>query len=279
MSQPFDATLKELLAQAPGDWQKAFHLPVLQPATALNADVSTITAATDVAIGYGDPLQEIVDVNFQSGPDPNVAARLHLYSAAFHLRFPVPIRSILILLRPKAIVKGLTGKLSYTSGGKRVLFEYDVIRMWKEPVERFLEGGVGLLPLAPLCKKSEGVSWREVIHEIDRRLAQLPDQAQAVRLMTATWNLAALRIPNKKIAGLFEGVTVMHKLPAWDEAELRGSLATSQKYILKLGRERFGDPAPKTENALTAINDLDRLERMFDAISTVKSWKALLAVK
>ncbi len=112
----FDATLKDILGQQPADLQPAFDLPALLPAESLNVDLSTISAATDVAFGFGDPLQEIVDLNFQSGPDPNVAARLHLYNAAFHLKFLVPVRSVLVLLRPKAEVPGLTGKLTYLSG-------------------------------------------------------------------------------------------------------------------------------------------------------------------
>jgi hypothetical protein len=88
MSLPFDAALKEIIAPRPADFAPIFHFPPLQPAQALNVDLSTLSAATDVAFGFGDPLQEIVDLNFQSGPDPALAARLHLYNAAFHLRYP-----------------------------------------------------------------------------------------------------------------------------------------------------------------------------------------------
>lgn len=99
MPYPFDATLKEILSLRPEDCVAVFDLPRTSPAQALNVDLSTISAATDVAFGFGDPIQEIVDLNFQSGPDPSVTARLHLYNAAFHLRFQVPVRSVLILLR------------------------------------------------------------------------------------------------------------------------------------------------------------------------------------
>jgi hypothetical protein len=87
MPLPFDATLKDLLAPNPDDYVPAFGLPRVHPAVSLNVDLSTISAATDVAIGFGDPLQEIADLNFQSGADPEVDARCHLYSAALHLRF------------------------------------------------------------------------------------------------------------------------------------------------------------------------------------------------
>lgn len=64
MSYPFDATLKEILSLHPGDCAAAFGLPIDVPAQSLNVDLSTISAATDVAFGFGTPLQEIVDLNF-----------------------------------------------------------------------------------------------------------------------------------------------------------------------------------------------------------------------
>src|SRR5438552_6523310 len=124
MAHPFDATVKEIFSPRPDDFAAVFRFPALKPAQSLNVDLSTISAATDVAFGFGAPLQEIVDLNFQSGPDPTVSARLHLYNAAFHLRYHVPVRSLLILLRPKAETNDLTGKLAYVSGDKRVEFEY-----------------------------------------------------------------------------------------------------------------------------------------------------------
>src|SRR5437660_12303356 len=112
MPHPFDATLKEIFSPRPEDFALVFRFPPLRPAQALNVDLSTITAATDVAFGFGAPLQEIVDLNFQSGPDPRVTARVHLYNAAFYHRYHVPVRSVLILLRPKADAADLTGKLA-----------------------------------------------------------------------------------------------------------------------------------------------------------------------
>jgi hypothetical protein len=283
MSHPFDATLKDIVGQRPTDLRKAFGLPSLEPAQALNVDLSTISAATDVAIGFGDPVQEIADLNFQSGPDPVVAARLHLYSAAFHLKFAVAVRSILVLLRPKALSPGLNGKLPYASGGRRVLFEYEVVRLWQQPVQAFLEGGLGLLPLAPLCKMPAGKSLEQALHhvvrEIDRRLASEPNHAQAVRLMTAAFVLTGLRVPKETLSDIYEGVKIMHETSAYDAMVEEGIVKARIEVLLKLGRQRFGNPDPRTESALTAIDDVGRLERMIDVILTVKSWKALLGVK
>ena len=89
MAQPFDVTLKEMLSQDARDFAAIFQLPAL-PAKVLNVDLSTLTAATDIALGFGEPLAEIVDINFQSGPDAGVPSRCHLYSAALNsvMEFP-----------------------------------------------------------------------------------------------------------------------------------------------------------------------------------------------
>ena len=178
MPLPFDATVKEILAPQPEDYVPAFGLPRTQPVARLNVDLSTISAATDVAIGFGDPLQEIVDLNFQSGPDPDVDKRCLLYSAALHFRFGVPVRTILVLLRPNSI---------------------------------------------------------------------------------------------------YDGVTVMHDSSAFELIMEKGALRELQRVLLRQAQQRLGAPDESTATALKAITDLDRLERLADAVLTVSSWRELLA--
>jgi hypothetical protein len=283
MSLPFDATLKGILGGSPADLCKPFRLPAIEPAHPLNVDLSTISAATDIAFGFGDPLQEIADLNFQSGPDPHVDARLHLYNAAFHARFHVPVRSILVLLRPRAETLGLTGKLSYTSGNNRVLFEYDVIRMWQEPVQPFLDGGLSVLPLAMLCRMPPGKplekALRQVMREIDRRLGATPDHAAAVRVMTGAYILTSLRVTRDRADSIFQGASIMHEKVGWDEMVDEGRVRANRRALLSQGSKLFGEPNAKTRATLIAIDDPERLERMVDAILDLKSWKELLAVK
>jgi hypothetical protein len=190
-------------------------LPRTAPAQALNVDLSTISAATDVAFAFGAPLQEIVDLTFQSGPDARVPARLHLYNSASHLRYDVPVRSVLVRLRPKADVSDLSGKLAYVCGGKKVEFEYDVFRMWQQTVGPFLQGGLGVR---------------------------------------------------------------MHESRAYDMAVEEGEIRRSHRVLLQQGRSPLGPPDPATESVLRSIQDLERLERMTEAILTAKSWQDLLSV-
>ncbi len=281
MAHRFDATLKDIVAQHPADFAAAFGLPANEPPTALNVDLSTVSAATDVALGFGKPIREIVDLNFQSGPDPRLPARLHVYNAVLNLRYGVPVRTLLVLLRPKADSANITGHFRYETGPEGVEFRYKVVRLWEEPRATFLEGGVGLVPLALLCDIEDEdlvYSLREVVRLIDTRLQKETEPAEAVRLMTATYVLAGLRVNEDELSTIFAGVTTMPESTAFDAMIERGQIRQNHLVLLRLGRIQFGgSPDLETESELLAIRDLDRLNRMIEAVLTAESWQELLA--
>ena len=70
MPLPFDATTKDLARRYPEDYVLSFRLGDASDIRALNVDLSVISAATDVVLGHGDPLRSVLDLNFQTGPDP-----------------------------------------------------------------------------------------------------------------------------------------------------------------------------------------------------------------
>jgi hypothetical protein len=102
MPLPYDATLKDLVRRYPDDYVSAFRLGDTADLHALNVDLSVISVATDVVLGHGDPPKSILDLNFQSGPDPDLSDRICLYNAALRYRYHVPVHSVAVLLRPKA---------------------------------------------------------------------------------------------------------------------------------------------------------------------------------
>ena len=69
----------------------------------------------------------------------------------------------------------------------------------------------------------------------------------------------------------------MEEMTAYDEAVDEGRIEAHVSLLLRLGRKRFGSPDHAAENELAAITDLDRLERLADAILTAESWTGLLA--
>src|SRR5947199_4785337 len=100
MSKPFDATPKGLLEIGPADWP-AFVGVSARAVEVMDADVSTVTAATDkvllVRTDDGDFIQHF---DFQSGPDASVPWRTHGYNALLEDRHELPVDSVVVLLRP-----------------------------------------------------------------------------------------------------------------------------------------------------------------------------------
>jgi hypothetical protein len=280
MSLKFDATLKGTVKEDPSGYAVRFGLPPGKPVALLDVDLSTLTAATDAAIGVGDPLEEIADLNFQSGPDPRLPDRVLLYNSALHYRYGVPVRSIVVLMRPKADHANLTGLLAYGDGKNRLEFHYEVVRLWEQAAESFLTGSLGLLPLAVLGKlpanRTVEDAAREVIQRIEARLLVELPRERAVVLMRAAAILASMRIKKNDLLRLFQGVGLMGEVAAFDYLVEQGEIKRLQKTLIKLGRRQFGRPDEASEAILQSIVDLDRLERLEEAIFTVNSWQDLL---
>ena len=69
----------------------------------------------------------------------------------------------------------------------------------------------------------------------------------------------------------------MHESTAYDMAVEEGRIEASHRFLLKQGRRLLGAPNPSIESTLTSIQDVERLERMGEAILTVQSWEELLS--
>jgi predicted transposase YdaD len=291
VSLPFDATLKDIVQQFLRDYEQLLDLNTFAPLSPLNVDLSTISAATDIALGHGDPPDRIVDLNFQSGPDPHLDARVLMYNSVLHYRYHVPVHSVLILLRAVAEHRNLTGRLRYR--GKRhkgkMDFSYEVVRLWQRPTKLFLTGGLGVLPLAPLCRLPAGIPVAEalapIIRRIHQRLTQEATPLLRAQLLAATYVLLGLRVTEAQANYLFQGVhnmedsTTYQAILAKGEAkgEVKGEVKGMQKTLLRQGRKRFGPASKNIQTTIQGITEVHRLERLTDRILEAASWQDLLA--
>jgi predicted transposase YdaD len=282
MSMPFDATLKDLVQTYLHDYEMQIGLEEFEPLTPLNVDLSTVTAATDVALGQGNPPNRVVDLNFQSGAAADLAARGLLYNALLHHRFGVPIHSVVILLRPGADHNLLTGKLRYQGRKRkgRMDFAYEVVRMWQQPVRRFLTGGLGTLPLAPLCRLPAGITMQQALGPIVRRIAERLEHEAApedrAKLLSAAYVLTGLRVARDVAEQIFQGVRAMKESSTYQAILEEGQAEALQKTLLRQGRKRFGNPSDAVQAAIHAQADIGRLERMTESLLVVSTWQELL---
>jgi hypothetical protein len=285
VSLPFDATLKELIGTFAGDYVHALGLDEFNPLTPLNVDLSTVSAATDVVLGQGDPPSRVLDLNLQSGPDSGLHARVMMYHAVLHYHYLVPVHSVIVLLRPEADHANLTGRLHYVGKARKgkMDFSYEVVRLWREPVKRFLTAGVGALPLAPLCKLPGGRRAADalgpVIRRIDERLTQEAAPDVRAHLLAATYVLCGLRVSPEVATPLFQGILDMKESSTYQAILNEGAIGSLQKTLLILGKQRFGQPQQAVEHAIRGLSDRQRLERMVEKLDGCSTWEELLRKK
>jgi predicted transposase YdaD len=297
MPHPFDATLKDLVRRYPDDFKQLLGLTTPGRAHVLNVDLSMVSAASDVVLGIGEPLSAVVDLNFQVGRDPALSRRVFGYNALLHYQLDVPVHSVAVLLRREANDRRLTGNLNYfvQSTRGKVDFAFDVVRLWREPVDRFLNGPVGGLPLAVLAQLQVASPRRalpKVLHEIDERVKYELQPPQIADLWAATFVLSGLRLPRQEAVGLFKGILAMKESTTYQyiieqgmkegrkrgrkEGREKGRKEGVREIVLLQGEDRFGKPSAAMVKRLRAVDDLERLQRISKNLLHVKSWKELL---
>jgi predicted transposase YdaD len=203
---PFDATTKELIESRPEDWLQFVGLSGAV-VRVVDADVSTVTAAADKALLVSDPTPWLAHLELQASRDPDLPERDLQYNVLLRRRHRLPVRSIVVLLRPQADGPELTGTVEHhMPNGRRYLwFDHLVVRVWEKPVESVLAGGLGTLPLAPLSAVTPA-ELPGVIRRIEERIDQEATTAQAGVLWTATFVLTGLRYPPEFVTQLLQGL-------------------------------------------------------------------------
>jgi hypothetical protein len=282
MSLPFDATLKDLAREDPAAFLAVFDRPPAAPLSLRNVDLSTITTAADLVVGLGDPLVEIVHIDFQSSAAANKPAAVLVYNALLFDQYGVPVHSIVILLRPQAAHANLHGAVSYATrpGRGKKEFGYEIIRLWERSAEDLLAGPLGTAPLALLGRLPEGVELvaglRGVAERLLARLEREVPPERARKLLTAAWVLTGLRLRRDVARQVFRGVRAMRDSDTYMAIIDEGREEEAKKMILRLGQKRFGPPAEDVKTRLEAITDIERLEQLGEALLDAGSWSDLL---
>ena len=137
MAKTFDATLKDLLEESPGDWPVLAGLPCAE-AKVIDADVSTFTGAADKVLRVRGRPDWILHLEFQSGPDTSLPRRIQTANVLVDNRHGLTVRSVAVLLRPEANLSNLTGLYERQFAGQEphLMFRYQVLRVWQLPSNR-----------------------------------------------------------------------------------------------------------------------------------------------
>ncbi len=247
MSKPYDATLKAMLEASPADWPRLAGFPV-ERVEVIDADVSTVTAATDKVLRLSGEMNAIMHFDFQAGPNAGLPRRVHCYNALLEVRHGLPVHSVVVLLRPQADLRSISGRYERLFPGVAdpyLSFRYQVLRVWQLPAERLLAGGLGTLPLAPIGAVTES-DLPGVIDRLKEKLAAPRYRKAAGPLWTAVDVLMGLRYDRALIEQLLQGVRGMKESVTYqaivEEGVAKGELRGARRILLLSGEEQFGVP-------------------------------------
>ena len=290
MPGPIDDVLKHLTELSPQDWVEHGGWPSAA-ATLIDADIGTISGATDKAIHVSSTLDWLLAIDFQSGHDSLAKLPdLLLYNSALFKRHGLPVRTLLVLLHRGADSPRLTGLYERGFAGEPfdVALRYRLLRVWEIPVTAWLSGGLGLVPLAPLGRVPKA-DLPAVVAQMKQRFDhEAPGQAK--ELWSATYILMGLRYEQPLVQTLLRGVLSMKESVTYQaileegeaigviKGEAKGKAEEARRMLLLQGRDLLGEPSAKIVAQLDAVTDLARLEALLLRVPHVKTWEELLGV-
>jgi hypothetical protein len=282
MAMTFDATLKDMGRDNPHGFLAAFDRPATVPVKLLNVDLSTVTTAADLVLGIGEPVEEVVHLDFQSSAAAWKHADLMVYNALLFAHYHVPVHTVIILLRPEAAHANLSGDVRYAPrpGRGSMDFVYEVVRLWQRPVDELLSADVGVAQLAVLGRLAEGPPLEEALSAVAQRVVERisreapPDQAK--KLLTDALLLTGLRVRRDVAARIFRGVRIMQESDTYLMILDEGEAKHAKKAIVFMGEERLGPPGESVKAQLDSIADLDRLDRMLRRAVKAASWQEIV---
>jgi hypothetical protein len=282
MALTFDATLKDMGRESPRGFLAAFDRPPTGPVKLLNVDLSTVTTSADLILGLGDPLEEIVHIDFQSSPAAWKHADVMVYNALLFAHYHVPVHSLILLLRPQAAHSNMTGTIHYAPrpGRGSMNFTYELVPLWQRSAEDLLAADLGVLPLAVLGRLPAELSLEDGLAIVARRVVERltveapPDRVK--KLLTDALLLTGLRVRRDVAGRIFRGVRAMHESDTYLAILDEGKEEGSREAILLFGTRRFGPPDESVKTKLNTVTELDRLKRMISCAAVASGWQEIL---
>jgi len=292
MSKPYDSVFKDLLERDPAGWVQLALGPVAGESTLVDADISTVSGAADKVVLLSGPEPFVIHFEAFASWDPTLQARAMNYNALHHRRHLLPVHTVLVVLRPEADHRSLTGEYRVVAPvtGHIHLLQYQLLRTWELDLDAVLQGSLATLPLAPLTDAARP-QLSEVLRQMETRLDAEASPEERKDLWTDTFVLLGLRYPRESVAQLFRGIPAMRESDTYqaileegiergiergrEEGLEWGRIEEARRALLLVGTARLGDPNPAIRERIESETDLTRLEECLRHASRAESWSDL----
>jgi len=229
--------------------------------------------------GQGAPL---LHLEFQTRPDPAMAERMLEYWIRLHRRFGLPIRQVVIHLKPTT---SPLARIEHLAIG-RTRHHFSSVRLWEQDPEPLL-ADPALLPLAVLARRPRRQP-EQLLSRVRQQLQTISDPKQRRRLTSGAQLLAGLNFSQDVIQRLLamsilEDSSVYQYIVRKGMAEGRelgrqqgleqgrkagleqGRQLEAANLTLRLVERRFG-PRDQHERQTIAALPLQRLEDLAEAL-------------
>jgi predicted transposase/invertase (TIGR01784 family) len=213
---------------------------------------------------------EILHLEFQARLDsePPLPLRMLDYWVRLYRLYRLPIRQVLVLLRPPA--DGTEIETAFVLGTTR--HEYTVLKMWEQDPAMFLDDPA-LLPLATLAAATSPI---QLLEQVAQQVSTIESTQQRQELSTYSQLLAGLRFDKRLIRQVFqEGImreSVIYQeilqegeIKGRQEGRDAGKLEEAQTLILRQLTRRIGTVAPTIQTQIQSLS-LTQLENLSEAL-------------
>jgi predicted transposase YdaD len=166
--------------------------------------------------------------------------------------------------------------------------------VWQLPPAALLEGGLGVLPLAPISAVTEA-ELPGIIKRMEARLHARRVRRYADDIWSATFILLGLRYSRELARQLLRGVQSMKESVTYQwileegmaegkakgmaegmaKGRHEGELSEARKFFLQLGEDKFGPPDAHVTAAVEAITDVAQLEALGKQLRRADNWEDL----
>lgn len=223
----YDQALKRLLLRA-HDGFLALIAPELKWRGELSPELPAVARRADLVWEVEQPNGQrgTLHIELQTKPEVDIGERLAEYAIRLWRRDHQQIRSLVVFLRPAAILPGPPFVINWVEESQ-LHYTFGVIRLWEVPAERILE--TEYYEIWPLAGLMAGVT-ADVTLDIAKRIAVTPlSQYERSELAGLLVLLASARLPRQSILDALRRNAVINELIS--ESSMAG-------YFEELGLER-----------------------------------------
>ncbi|NJN57229.1 MAG: Rpn family recombination-promoting nuclease/putative transposase [Leptolyngbyaceae cyanobacterium SL_5_9] len=221
----------------------------------IRADALILLQSTDV----------VLHCEFQTAPDSTMPFRMADYALRVFRRFPQKrLVQVVVYLRPTD--SDLVQQTTFTAN--RLHHEFEVVRLWEQPTEIFLQRP-GLLPYAVLSQASDRAA---ILREVAQTIDALPDRQQQSNLAAASGILSGLVLDKQVIQRvlrreLMQESVIYQELreEAREEVRQEERLEEARLLILRQLTRKVGEVPATAKLQIEALN-LTQLEELGEAL-------------